>query len=145
MDEPSGKAERQDSLELSYNGVAYSKIIEAWLEGVNLENNRHNTLTELASHLRYLIGRNPKKITEVVMTLPWVRDLAAEGEDVAGTVGSVMGWRYRQKKPDEVMEALRKSGASTQGTDPQCSTGSAQLGQSPSADNDVYGVLPLDA
>ena len=55
-----------------------------------------------------------------------------------------MGWRYKQKKPEEVMEALRKSGASTQGTAPQCSSSSAQLGQSPSADNDVYGVLPLD-
>ena len=69
-----------------YNGVPYAKIIEAWLDGVNLDKNRHNTLTELASHLRYLIGKNPKKITEVVMSLTWVQDLAAEGEDVAGTV-----------------------------------------------------------
>ena len=55
--------------ELSYNGVPYVKIIEAWMDGVNLDKNRHNTLTELASHLRYLIGKNPKKITEVVMSL----------------------------------------------------------------------------
>ena len=131
--------------QLEYNSVPYAKIIEAWMEGRNLTNHRHDTLVELTDHLRYLIGKNPTKITEVVMTLPWVQDLAAEGEDVAGTVSSIMGWRYKQKKPEEVLEALRKSGASTQGTDPQCSTGSAQLGQSPCADNDVYAVLPLEA
>ena len=129
---------------VKYNDVPIQKIIEAWMEGRNLANHRHDTLVELTDHLRYLIGKNPTKITEVVMTLPWVQELAAEGEDVAGTVSSIMGWRYKQKKPEEVMEALRKSGASTQGTAPQCSTSSAQLGQSPSADNDVYGVLPLD-
>ena len=57
---------------MTYDGVPYVKIIEAWLDGVNLDKNRHNTLTELASHLRYLIGKNPKKITEVVTSLPWV-------------------------------------------------------------------------
>ena len=96
--------------ELSYNSVPYVKIIEAWLEGVNLDKNRHNTLTELASHLRYLIGKNPKKITEVVMSLPWVQDLAAEGEDVAGTVSSVMGWRYCERMPKKLSEALGKAG-----------------------------------
>ena len=96
---------------MTYDGVPYVKIIEAWLDGVNLDKNRHNTLTELASHLRYLIGRNPKKITEVVMSLPWVKDLAAEGEDVAGTVSSVMGWRYNERMPDRLREALGKVGA----------------------------------
>ena len=139
--------------EETYNGVPYQKIIEAWMEGRNLTNRRHDTLVELADHLRYLIGKNPTKITEVVMTLPWVQDLAKEGEDVAGTVSSIMGWRYRQKKPDEVTEALRKSGAlvqggSTQGTGTQCSAGSAQMFQSPCAapcaDNDIYEAMPLD-
>ena len=103
----SGEISR-DAEPLNYNGIAYSKIIEAWLDGVNLSNNRHNTLTELASHLRYLIGRNPKKITEVVMQQPWVQELSAEGEDVAGTVGSVMGWRYNQKMPEQLRRALDK-------------------------------------
>ena len=125
---------------MMYNGVPYAKIIEAWMEGRNLTNHRHDTLVELSDHLRYLIGKNPTKITEVVMTLPWVQDLAAEGEDVAGTVSSIMGWRYKQKKPDEVMEALRKAGAETQ---------DASLNSQPSTlnsqnDNDVYAVLPLE-
>ena len=62
----------RDAESLMYNGVPYAKIVETWLDGVNLDKNRHNTLTELASHLRYLIGKNPKKITEEVMSLRWV-------------------------------------------------------------------------
>ena len=129
---------------LMYNGVPITKIIEAWLEGRNLTNHRHDTLVELSDHLRYLIGKNPTKITEVVMTLPWVQDLAAEGEDVAGTVGSIMGWRYRQKKPDEVMEALRKSGALTQGSGTLVPSEIAQKCQPSSDAEDIYGMLPLD-
>ena len=118
---------------MTYNGVPYAKIIEAWLEGVNLDKNRHNTLTELASHLRYLIGKNPKKITEVVTSLPWVKDLAAEGEDVAGTVSSVMGWRYNERMPDKLREALEKVGALEKKT--SVTAGAA---------DDIYAQLPLD-
>ena len=118
---------------MTYNGVPYAKIIEAWLEGVNLDKNRHNTLTELASHLRYLIGKNPKKITEVVTSLPWVQDLAAEGEDVAGTVSSVMGWRYNERMPDKLRESLEKVGALEKKS--SVSAGAA---------DDIYAQLPLD-
>ena len=118
---------------MTYNGVSYAKIIEAWLEGVNLDKNRHNTLTELASHLRYLIGKNPKKITEVVTSLSWVKDLAAEGEDVAGTVSSVMGWRYNERMPDKLREALEKVGALEKKS--SVSAGAA---------DDIYAQLPLD-
>ena len=127
--------DQRDAEPLSYNGVPYSKIIEAWLEGVNLDKNRHNTLTELASHLRYLIGKNPKKITEVVMLQPWVQDLSAEGEDVAGTVASVMGWRYNQKMPEQLQKALEKTSTCS---DPQ----PPNLGGS--GGEDVYASLPLD-
>jgi len=127
LDEPSGKAERQDSLELSYNGVAYSKIIEAWLEGVNLDNNRHNTLVELANHLRYLVGKNATQIEKVVMQLPWVQDLAAEGENVSSTINSVIEFKYYERMPKKLKVALEKVGALTQGAVP---LHSAQQGQS---------------
>ena len=142
-----------------YNGVPYVKIIEAWLDGVNLDKNRHNTLTELASHLRYLIGRNPKKITEVVMSLPWVKDLAAEGEDVAGTVSSVMGWRYNERMPDRLREALGKVGALDSppklgGVRGGLNAGNAGVQTTPpdgtppnlggEKDTDIYAMLPLD-
>ena len=128
---------------VTYNDVPISKIIEAWMEGVSLDKNRHNTLTELASHLRYLIGRNAKKITEVVMTLPWVQDLAAEGEDVSGTVGSVMSWRYTEKKPPKLVEALNKSGATSSyvQTTPPGGTPPDSGGEK---DTDIYAAMPLD-
>jgi hypothetical protein len=65
--------------ELTYNGVPVLKIIEAWIGDKDLTNKRHDTLVELSSHLRYIVGRNPKKITEVVSQLPWVQELAKEG------------------------------------------------------------------
>ena len=130
--------------QLEYNGVPYAKIIEAWMEGRNLTNHRHDTLVELTDHLRYLIGKNPTKITEVVMTLPWVQDLAAEGEDVAGTVSSIMGWRYKQKKPDELLKALEKVGAlSSRPCGEISGDSSTSLGMTAN-DNDVYAVLPLE-
>ena len=144
-----------DPLQENYNDVPYAKIIEAWLEGVNLNKNRHNTLTELASHLRYLIGKNSKKITEVVMSLSWVKDLAAEGEDVAGTVGSVMGWRYYERMPDKLRDALKKVGA-IHGSDTLVPSEIAQKCQTPcgcgspsspsgrSGEVDIYAMLPLD-
>ena len=124
----------------AYNDVPYSKIIEAWLDGVNLYKNRHNTLTELASHLRYLIGKNPKKITEVVMQLPWVQDLAAEGEDVAGTVSSVMGWRYNERMPVKLREALQQAGALEKSTQKEPSL----LCTSSPGESDIYDALPLE-
>ena len=125
----------RDAESMTYNDVPLTAIIEAWMEGRNLENHRHDTLVELASHLRYLIGKNPKKITEVVMSLKWVQDLAAEGEDVAGTVSSVMGWKYTEKKPPKLREALEKAGA----LDAQTSNISPQASEA-----DIYAAMPLD-
>ena len=92
--------------EETYNGMPVSEIISKWLQGVDLNNNRHNTLVDLASHLRYVLGKNATKITEVVMTLPWVQDLQREGEDVAGTVRSVMDFKYHEYMPKRLREAV---------------------------------------
>ena len=106
------QAEREDvdnidkNKELTYNGQPISEIVDKWLQGVDLNNNRHNTLVDLASHLRYVLGKNPTKITDVVMTLPWVQDLQREGEDVAGTVRSVMDFRYHEYMPKRLREAV---------------------------------------
>ena len=127
---------------MTYNGVSYAKIIEAWLEGVNLDKNRHNTLTELASHLRYLIGKKPKKITEVVTPLSWVKDLAAEGEDVAGTVSSVMGWRYNERMPDKLREALKKVGAVDANF--KFESHESRISNSLQPADDIYAMMPLD-
>ena len=120
---------------LCYNGVPYTKIIEAWLDGKDLTNKRHDTLVELANHLRYLVGKNAKKIEEVVMQLPWVQDLAAEGENVKSTVASVIDFKYYERMPKKMREALERVGASSA---PQ-----PNIGGSGAAD-DIYAMLPLD-
>ena len=126
--------------ELSYNGVPYVKIIEAWLDGKDLTNKRHDTLVELANHLRYLVGKNAKKIEEVVMQLPWVQDLAAEGENVSSTVASVIDFKYHEWMPKKMKEALRKVGAVDQTTPP----GGTPPNSGGEKDTDIYAMLPLD-
>ena len=118
---------------LSYNGVPYVKIIEAWLDGKDLTNKRHDTLVELANHLRYLCGKNAKKIEEVVMQLPWVQDLAAEGENVSSTVASVIDFKYYERMPKKMREALEKVGALEQ-----------KISDAAGAADDIYAQLPLD-
>ena len=98
------------------------------MDGEELANNRHNTLIKLASHLRYLLGRNAKHITEVVMQLPWVKALADEGENIEGTVKSVMDWRFTERRPEKLVAALRRSGAEVSTVPP----------------DDIYAQLPLD-
>ena len=126
--------------ELSYNGVPYVKIIEAWLDGKDLTNKRHDTLVELANHLRYLVGKNAKKIEGVVMQLPWVQDLAAEGENVSSTVASVIDFKYHEWMPKKMKEALRKVGAVDQTTPPDGTP--PNLGGE--KDTDIYAMLTLD-
>ena len=119
--------------ELSYNSVPYVKIIEAWLDGKDLTNKRHDTLVELANHLRYLCGKNAKKIEEVVMQLAWVQDLAAEGENVSSTVASVIDFKYYERMPKKMREALEKVGALEQ-----------KISDAAGAADDIYAQLPLD-
>ena len=97
---------KKDTADNTYDGVPVSDIINKYLEGVNLSNNRHNTLVDLASKLRYIVGRNAKKITEVVMTLPWVQELAHDGEDVEGTVRSVMDFKFYEHMPVKLKKAI---------------------------------------
>ena len=104
-EETGSKKSEMTSVETD-DGTPVSEIISKWMEGVNLNHNRHNTLVELASHLRYVIGRNPKKITEAVSKLEWVQELSAEGEDVAGTVKSVMDFSYHEHMPLKMKAAL---------------------------------------
>ena len=118
---------------LMYNGVPYTKIIEAWLDGKDLTNKRHDTLVELANHLRYLCGKNATQIEKVVMQLPWVQDLAAEGENVSSTVASVIDFKYYERMPKKMREALQKVGALEQ-----------KISDAVGAADDVYAQLPLD-
>lgn len=115
-----------------YNGVPYTKIIEAWLDGKDLTNKRHDTLVELVNHLRYICGKNATLIEKVVMQLPWVQALASEGENIASTVASVIEFKYYERMPKKMREALERAGAVDEkdnGND---------------AEDDIFATLPLD-
>ena len=132
---------------LTYHNVPYSRIVEAWVGDKKIEQgDRHRTSLVLADHLRYITDNDPKLIEQILRETPFVKEIIEErNEDVSTTVKSAQGYEFLKGIPKRMQQALKAAGAvSTHGTDPQCSTGSAQLGQSPSADNDVYAVLPLE-
>ena len=115
-----------------YNGVPYTKIVEAWLNGRDLTNKRHDTLVELVNHLRYICGKNATLIEKVVMQLPWVQALASEGENIGSTVASVIEFKYYERMPKKMREALERAGAVEEkdnGND---------------AEDDIFATLPLD-
>ena len=127
----------QPAAPMMYNGVPIQEIIEAWMEGRDLTNKRHDTLVELTSHLRYLIGNNPRKIEEVTGHLQWVKDLAAEGEDVSGTIGSVCrDFRLKESIPKPMREALERAGAA----DKSLTSYPSPL----TSNDDIYALLPLE-
>lgn len=121
-----------DNHELKYNGVEYTKIIEAWLDGKDLTNKRHDTLVELVNHLRYLCGKNAKMIEKVVMQLPWVQELANEGENIGSTVASVIEFKYYERMPKKMREALKKAGAED------------KKEEGNNDEEDIFASLPLD-
>jgi len=151
----------EDRPAVSYNNVPYLTIIEAWskqrFSGSNVS--RHEASVVLARDLYIMTDRDKPKTLALLMAQKWVQEIVQERcEDVERTVNNAADYVAAQENENakkgkswlpniskEMKAALESVGAvCTQGTDPQCSTGSAQLGQSPSADNDVYGMLPLD-
>ena len=135
-----------NTCQIEFNGMPVSEIIDKWMEGVDLTNNRHNTLVDLASHLRYIIGKNAKKITEVVMTLPWVQELQADGEDVAGTVKSVMDFKYREYMPKKLKEVVGTIESEKPNLKTPTSARLCRLARPRNLkpDDDIYDQLPLD-
>ena len=131
--------------QITYHGVPYSKIVEAWLGDKMVEpGDRHHTSLVLADHLRYITDNDPVLIEQILRQTPFVKDIVKErNENVAQTVQSAQGYEFLKGIPRRMQNALKVAGALTQGTVPQCSAGFAQQGQSP-CEADVYGVLPLD-
>ena len=145
---------------LTYNGVPYVKIIEAWssqrFDGKK-DASRHEASVVLARDLYIMTDRDKQKTLALLMVQPWVQQIIEERqEDVERTVNNAAdyvtvqenenakkGKPWLPKVSKDMKAALEALGALTQGTVPQCSAGSAQQGQSP-CEADVYAVLPLD-
>ena len=135
---------------VTYHGVPYAKIVEAWLGDKKVQTgDRHRTSLVLADHLRYITDNDPVLIEKILRQTPFVKEIIeARNEDVATTVKSAQGYEFLKGIPKRMQEALKKSGACTQGTGTQCSADSAQMFQSPCASpcasDDIYAAMPLD-
>ena len=147
---------------LTYHNVPYLTIIEAWskqrFSGSNVS--RHEASVVLARDLYIMTDRDKQATLALLMAQKWVQEIVEERqEDVERTVNNAADYVAAQENENakkgkpwfpkiskEMKAALEASGAvSTQGTGTSVTSEISQMSQSPSADNDVYAVLPLDA
>ena len=141
---------------LTYNGVPYQKIIEAWSEqrfGGKDGVSRHEASVVLARDLYIMTDRDKQKTLALLMVQPWVQAIIAErGEDVERTVNNAADYVTAQESENakkgkawlpkiskEMKAALEASGALTQEpvSSPLPLEGSGEA-------TDVYSQLPLD-
>jgi len=128
---------------LTYHGVPYSKIVEAWVGDKKIEQgDRHRTSLVLADHLRYITDNDPKLIEQILRETPFVKEIIEErNEDVATTVKSAQGYEFLKGIPKRMQQALKKVGTLSNHSTPSPSSREEGSG---CAENDVYEVLPLD-
>jgi len=126
---------------LTYHGVPYSKIVEAWLGDKKVEQgDRHRTSLVLADHLRYITDNDPKLIEQILRDTPFVKEIIEERkENVAQTVQSAMGYEFLKGLPRRMQTALKAVGAVTQNNTPD-----ASLRSKDGHAEDIYAMLPLD-
>ena len=124
--------------QLSYHGVPYQKIVEAWIGGKKIEQgDRHRTSLVLADHLRYITDNDAKLIEQILRETPFVQEIIEErGEDVATTVKSAQGYEFLKGIPKRMKDALKVVGAEEK----NLKTPTSNL----KSEDDVYGTLPLD-
>ena len=97
---------------LTYHGVPYAKIVDAWLDGKTIEpGDRHRTSLNLADHLRYITDNDAGLIETILRQTPFVDEIVRErDEDVAGTVASAQKYQMYKNIPQRMREALVKCG-----------------------------------
>ncbi len=126
---------------VTYHGVPYAKIVEAWLDGKKVEpGDRHRTSLCLADHLRYITDNDPVLIERILREVPFVAEIVKErNEDVAATVKSAREYKMFKSMPKKLSEALEKAGVkeAVQTTPTPPNLGGEK-------NTDIYGMLPLD-
>ena len=141
---------------LTYKGVPYAKIIEAWAAqrfGAKEGASRHEASVVLARDLYIMTDRDKQKTLALLMVQPWVKQIIEERqEDVERTVNNAADYVTAQENENakkgkpwlpkvskEMKAALEVSGAKEACSDPQ----PPNLGGSGN-EGDVYASLPLD-
>ena len=110
--EGSGNEELFRDPALTYHGVPYYKIVDAWLNGATIEpGDRHRTSLRLADQLRYITDNDPVLIETILRQTPFVDEIVKErNEDVAGTVESARKYQMYKNIPQQMREALEQVG-----------------------------------
>ena len=134
-------SERTLNSKLEYHGVPYAKIVEAWIGDKKIEpGDRHRTSLVLADHLRYITDNDAALIEQILRETPFVKEIIDErNEDVAVTVKSAQGYEFLKGIPKRMQQALASTGALAVDRSKMKVESSADA-----ANDDVYGVLPLD-
>jgi len=111
----SGAQRGQSPSAMTYHGVPYSKIVEAWLGGEEPgQGDRHRTSLILADHLRYITDNDPQLIEQILRETPFVKEIIDErNEDISATVKSAQGYEFLKGIPKRMQAALEAAGAST--------------------------------
>ena len=133
--------EREGKGESLYHGVPYAKIVAAWIGDKKIEpGDRHRTSLVLADHLRYITDNDAALIEQILRETPFVKEIIDErNEDVAVTVKSAQGYEFLKGIPKRMQQALASTGALAVESSKMKVESSADA-----ANDDVYGVLPLD-
>jgi len=91
-----------------YEGLAIPEIIEAWMEGRTLQNNRHDTLLLLCKDLKYVCDRKDARVAYFVNQLQWVKDLRQEGDPVDKTIEDGLRYRMNALMPKRLYAIVRQ-------------------------------------
>ncbi len=105
-----------DPAAMTYGGVSLQKIVDAWLEGKNVERgNRNNMLLLLAKDMRYITTTNPERLTQLLRQLcPWVSELEKDGDNIQQVVKNACEYRYYATQPKSLREALEHAGCAAE-------------------------------
>ena len=129
---------------VTYHGVPYAKIVEAWLDGKKVEpGDRHRTSLCLADHLRYITDNDPVLIERILREVPFVAEIVKErNEDVAATVKSAREYKMFKSMPKKLSEALGKVGVVDANL--KFASQESRISSSQQPADDIYAMLPLD-
>ena len=91
----------------NYDGLSVRDLMNAWLGGnPPASGTRHDTLLTLASELRHVCEKNPKRVKYFLWRMPWVHDLQEEGDPVDQTIDDAMAYKYTAYMPKKMQAAI---------------------------------------
>ena len=122
--QPQGQGLTNQEENLSYHGIEYKRICEAWQEaqgGAPATGDRHRTMLQLALDLRYICDNQPEVVDRVLRLCGFVQDVIRErGDkevtDIAHTACERKLYKDIPKRMQGVLESVGIHGGHTPAT-----------------------------